>query len=363
MLNQDLTRRSFLGLAGAAAAGLGLAACGSTQVESSNDASSEQAVTVQSAAEKVKGMSEQEEEEAWKKEPAYGKTLNLGYTGGLCLGALGLGLSNGFYQDEGLDVTIVNMSSTTDALGSGKVDVAGDHIATLLVPATNGVKLTMAHAAHTGCKSLYVLTSSDIQKTSDLVGKTVGLPDGIGNSDQNISMRYFNKDGVDINSINWKAVTSDAVVQALQSGEIQAANISDQFAYPFVADGTLRAIRSITTDEDFKNEPCCVVTFNSDFFQQNPVTAKKFVRAFSKASQWAQDNKEEFVDILFENSWSSGDKDVALDLANKYNFVVTDSITETALRDIITDYKKFGVIESQDDVDTILKNVWAPVLA
>lgn len=51
------------------------------------------------------------------------------------------------------------------------------------------------------------------------------------------------------------------------------------------------------------------------------------------------------------------------DLANKYNFVVTDSTTETALRDIITDYKKFGVIESQDDVDTILKNVWAPVLA
>jgi ABC-type nitrate/sulfonate/bicarbonate transport system substrate-binding protein len=199
--------------------------------------------------------------------------------------------------------------------------------------------------------------------TALLVGKTVGLPDGIGNSDQNISMRYFNKDGVDINSINWKAVTSDAVVQALQSGEIQAANISDQFAYPFVADGTLRAIRSITTDEDFKNEPCCVVTFNSAFFQQNPVTAKKFVRAFSKASQWTQDNKEEFVDILFENSWSSGDKDVALDLANKYNFVVTDSTTETALRDIITDYKKFGVIESQDDVDTILKNVWAPVLA
>lgn len=106
-----------------------------------------------------------------------------------------------------------------------------------------------------------------------------------------------------------------------------------------------------------------MVTFNSDFFQQNPVTAKKFVRAFSKASQWAQDNKEEFVDILFENNSSSGDKDVALDLANKYNFVVTDSTTETALRDIITDYKKFGVIESQDDVDTILKNVWAPVLA
>mgnify|MGYP003623909928 FL=1 len=27
-----------------------------------------------------------EEEEAWKKEPAYGRTLKIGYNGGLCLG-------------------------------------------------------------------------------------------------------------------------------------------------------------------------------------------------------------------------------------------------------------------------------------
>ncbi|MGI6755487.1 MAG: ABC transporter substrate-binding protein [Atopobiaceae bacterium] len=359
----DLTRRNFLGLMGAGAVSMGLAGCGTTQVDSSNTASEETATTVQATAEKVRGMSEEEEEEAWKNEPAYGKTLNLGYTGGLCLGALGIGLSNGFYQDEGLDVTIVNMSNTTDAIGSGKVDVAGDHIATLLVPATNGVKLTMAHSAHTGCKSLYVLGSSDIQKTSDLVGKTVGLPEGIGTSDHNIAMRFFNRDDVDINSVNWKAVTSDAVVQALQNDEVQAATLSDQFAYKFVQDGTLRAIRSITTDDDFKNEPCCIVTFNTDFFQSNPVTAKKFVRAFTKASEWVQNNKEEFVDVMFENNWSSGDKDVALDLANRYNFTVSDSTTKAALTDIITDYKKFNVIESKDDVDTILNNVFAPVLA
>ena len=363
MLKQDLTRRDFLGMMGAAAVGIGLAGCGSTQVESSDDSSSETADTVQSVAEKVRGMSESEEEEAWKSEPAYGTTLKLGYTGGLCLGALGIGLSNGFYKDEGLDVEIMNMSNTTDAIGTGQVDVAGDHIATLLVPATNGVKLTMVHSAHTGCKSLYVLNSSDIQSTTDLVGKTIGLPEGIGTSDQNIAMRFFNRDGVDINSVNWKAVTSDAVVQALQNDEIQAATLSDQFAYSFVQDGTLRAIRSITTDEDFKNEPCCIITFNTDFFQQNPVTAKKFVRAFSKASQWVEDNKEEAVDIMFENDWSSGDRDAAIDLANKYNYVVTDETTEASLRDIITDYKKFGVIESQDDVDTILNNVFAPVLA
>lgn len=79
--------------------------------------------------------------------------------------------------------------------------------------------------------------------------------------------------------------------------------------------------------------------------------------------QTDDETEPEFVDILFENSWSSGDKDVALDLANKYNFVVTDSTTEAALRNIITDYKKSGMIESKDDADTILDNVWAPVLA
>ena len=85
-------------------------------------------------------------------------------------------------------------SAQTDAIGTGKVDVAGDHIATMLVPTINGVRMKFTTGIHTGCKSLYVLADSPIKSTKDLEGKYIAIPDGIGNSDHNIAMRFLNKD-------------------------------------------------------------------------------------------------------------------------------------------------------------------------
>jgi len=166
-----------------------------------------------------------DEEEAWKSEPAYGQTIRIGYNGGLCLGGFGIAQMKGFYEAEGLKTEVTKMSTQIDALGTGKVDVAGDHIATLLVPTVNGVNMTFTTGIHTGCKTLYALTDGDINSTADLVGKTVGLPDGIGASDQNITYRFLNHDGVDPTSVKYKVVESSACILAMQNGEIQAATL------------------------------------------------------------------------------------------------------------------------------------------
>lgn len=305
----------------------------------------------------------EEEQAAWEKEPAYGKTIKVGYNGGLCLGGFGIAQANGFYEAEGLKTEIFSMTSTTDAVGTGKVDVAADHIATLLVPAVNGVKMTFTTASATGCKSLYVLTDSDIKKTSDLIGKTVAVADGIGSSDMNITMRFFNHDNIDPNQVNFKAVTNDAVILAMQKGEVQAATLSDQFAKKFVDDGTLRYIRSITWDPDFAEEPCCVMAINSDFMKANPITSKKLTRAFRAASNWIEDNKEEAVDIMMENSWASGDKSVLLDMANSFNFRISDEATGAALKDVIDDYKHFGLFDDNTaDTNVLLEKLWKPLI-
>lgn len=304
----------------------------------------------------------EDEEEAWKKEPAYGQTIKIGYNGGLCQGAFGIAQAKGFYEAEGLKAEIVQVANQSDALGTAQVDVAGDHIATLLVPAVNGVNMKFTTGCHTGCKSLYALANSEIEKTSDLVGKAVAIPEGIGLSDHNITMRFFNYDNVDPNSVKYKVVSTDAVIQALQNGEVQAATLSDQFAKKFLQDGTLKVIRSLTFDEDFSLETCCVHAMNSDFIEKNPITAKKLTRAHQEASNWIEENKEEFVDIMLENSWASGEKELVLELANSYNFKITDEATETTLRNIINDYKTFGLIDAEKDTQELLDQVWAPVL-
>ncbi len=360
MSQNNISRRNFIELMGAGAvfAGLGLAGCGS-QV---SDSSASTAGAAEEITKEVKDMTAEEEQAAWEKEPFYGKTIQAGYNGGVCLGAFGIAKVGGYYEDEGLDVEIVSMTSASDGLGTAKVQAAGDHIATLLVPSINGVKMTFTVGCQSGCKGLYVLASSDNTSTSDLAGKAVAIPDGVGNSDQNIAMRFLGHDGVDVNTIDWKVVSTDAVVQALQNGEIDGAVLSDQFAKSFVDDGTLRVVRSLTFDEDYQKEPCCILAFNSDFFSENPVTAKKFTRAFRKASLWINENKSEALDLMFENNWASGDKQAALEIIQDFNYDMSEERTSTALKSIIEDYKEYGIIDSTDDADTILGKVWAPVL-
>lgn len=222
------------------------------------------------------GMTKEEEDAAWKKEPAYGRVINVGYNGGLCLGTLGIADIKGFYAEEGLKVNVVRMTNDVDAIGTGKVDVVGGHIAKFLVPTINGVRMKFTTGIHTGCKSLYVLNKSDIKTTKDLIGKYVVVPNGIGGSDQNIAMRFFSRDGIDpLKQIKWKVTDAGAGILAMQKGEVSAALLEDQFARRFLDDGTLRIVRSLTFDDDFKNEACCILAINLDFYNENPITAKK----------------------------------------------------------------------------------------
>lgn len=307
-------------------------------------------------------MSEDEMQKAWEKEPAYGTKIKIGYNGGLCLGAFGIAQAKGFYEEQGLDTEIISVTSVSDGLGTGQIAVGGDHIATALVPAVNGVNMTFTTGCHTGCKSLYALADSDIEKTEDLIGKTIAVADGIGASDQNISMRFLNQDNVDPNEVKWKVVDNSAVILALQNGEIEAATLSDQFAKKFLDDGTLKVVRSLTFDEDFSQETCCVHAMNSDFIKENPITAYKLTLAHQNASNWIEENKEEFVDVMLDNDWASGEKDFVLEIAKTYNFKISDEATETTLKNILNDYKKFGTIDSSVDTEKALSTLWNPVL-
>lgn len=221
--------------------------------------------------------------------------------------------------------------------------------------------MTFLKGAHTGCKSLYVLSDSGIGSTKDLQGKTVAVPDGIGNSDHNIALRFFSNDGIDPSKVDFKQVETTASILSMQNKEIQAVVLSDQFAEEFVNDGTLKIIRSLTFDEDFKQEPCCVHAFNTDFVKENPLITEKMVKAIMKSSAFIANNTDEAVQVLFDNNWASGDFDQAVRMMKTYNWDVTNEMSDTTLKDVIEDYKTFGLIDSAKSTDELMGTIWKPI--
>ena len=302
-----------------------------------------------------------EEKAAMEKEPAYGQPV-LFYMSDGCTSGPTVADDLGYYTEAGLTAEGFKGTSYTEALGTQQATVAVGHIATMLVPITNGVDLTFVGGAHIGCKTLYVLADSEYKTTADLKGTKVSVPNGIGASDYNITCLLLDADGIDPQKdLELMQVSSDACVAAMERGEISAALLSDTFAYAMVKEGKLRAVRSLL-DSDFQDENCCVLAMNRTFVQENPVHAKKIVQAVQKAHSWMRENNAECTQLLLDRGWNGGDFDMNVMINNSLQFGLAQDFTAKTLEEVVGRYVRLGLIESMDNVDEIMGLAWSPVL-
>ena len=303
----------------------------------------------------------EEELEAMKQEPAYGRAINYFMSDG-CTAGPTMADHLGYYEEAGLTAEGVKGTSDVEALGTGQVDIAVGMMAKMLVPITNGVDITFVGGGHLGCKSLYVLADSEYNTTEDLKGKKISVPNGIGKSDYNITALLLDADGIDYaNDVELTQVSSDACVTAMENGEIASALLSDTFAYSMVKDGKLKCIRS-QLDSDFADRTCCVLAMNGTFIKENPVIAKKVVQAVQKAHSWMRDNPDEATQVLLDMGWNGGNYEMNIMINNSLQFGLSDEFTGDTLKDFIERYIRLGLITSMDDADEVLDLAWTPLL-
>ena len=302
-----------------------------------------------------------EELEAMKNEPFYGQSV-LFYMSDGCTSGPTVADDLGFYAEAGLTAEGFKGTSYTEALGTQQATVAVGHIATMLVPITNGVDLTFVGGAHIGCKTLDVLADSEYKTTEDLKGTNISVPNGIGASDYNITCLLLDADGINPQTdVNLIQVSSDACVAAMERGEISACLLSDTFAYAMVKEGKLRAVRSLL-DEDFQDENCCVIAMNRTFVQENPVHAKKIVQAVQKAHAWMRENPAEATQLLLDRGWNGGDYEMNIMINNSLQFGLAQDFTAKTLEEVVGRYVRLGLITNMDDVAEIMELAWTPVL-
>lgn len=319
-------------------------------------------VTIEGRAQEIGDLAPTAEEQAaMEKEPAYGKPIKF-YLADGCTSGPTVANILGYYEEAGLTAEGFKGTSYTEALGTQQADVAVGHIATMLVPSTNGVDLTFVGGAHIGCKSLYVLADSEYNTTADLKGTSVSVPNGIGASDYNITSLLLDADGINPQTdVNLMQVSTDACVASMENGEISAALLSDTFAYNMVKDGKLKCIRSLL-DEDFADEPCCIIAMNGTFVKENPTISKKVLQCVQKAHQWMRENPEEATQVLIDEGMNSEDLEMNTMLNNSLQFGLDQDFTAVSLEHVVEKYIRLGLITATDSVEEVMDKVWSPVL-
>jgi ABC-type nitrate/sulfonate/bicarbonate transport system substrate-binding protein len=256
-----------------------------------------------------------------------------------------IAMDKGFFKEEGLDARFVELAGRplmTAGL-SGNVD---------FIPIPSGG----AQAVLKGAKLKYIVgeslkpqwiivTKPEIKKVEDLRGKTLGYARvGAADYDEGATTldRFFNmKVGRDYKVIQFQGEPER--IAALSNGDIAGALVSVPRAYQAKQAGFHVLLRT----GDYLPRAGGTFWSTEEFFQKNPETVKKFIRAIAKGVMYYRDNKEGSYATMKEHLGVKSDEEAG---------VLWDELHNTFAAELPPDLYR-EIFESRR-LDMIAANEW-----
>jgi ABC-type nitrate/sulfonate/bicarbonate transport system substrate-binding protein len=238
-------------------------------------------------------------------------------TVGKVVGGVGLhipsyiAMDKGFFKEEGLDARFVELAGRplmTAGL-SGNVDF-------IPIPSggANAVLTANAPLKYVVGESLkpqwIIVAKPEIKKVEDLKGKTLGYARvGAADYDEGATTldRFFNmKVGRDYKVIQFQGEPER--IAALSNGDIAAALVSVPRAYQAKQAGFNVVLRT----GDYLPRAGGTFWCTNQFFEKNPETVKKFIRAIAKGVMYFRDHKEDSYATLKEHLGVKSDEEAGV---------------------------------------------------
>lgn len=276
--------------------------------------------------------------------------------GGLCSSAFFIAKENGYFDEEGLDVTLV--SATPEVLKTG--------INNGTIPFTygdfqyfqsmeSGIQGTVVDGINTGCIQIIARADDDsINSAADLKGKTVCV-NSIGGTPYQILNIWASSAGLVMDE-DYKVVAySDGNLQleALKSGEVDVAAVWDPYGPKATESGDAKLLFDNGTDDEFSGRACCFLIASTKVLEEHPDEIAATIRALHKADEWIAENPEEAVDIVVDKGYQEvDDKELAAELLENYGYAELASGTHDVKGDVefyVEKLNELGLLEETSD--------------
>jgi NitT/TauT family transport system substrate-binding protein len=267
-----------------------------------------------------------------------------------------LGKSKGFFEDEGIDLTIETATggaAIVPAVTSGDYQFGFSNMLSLMVAAEKGldIKVVSAAVATTGDTSkdfgaVIVKGDSPVATMADLAGKTVSS-NSLGNINDTVVRTLIDQDGGDSSTTNFVEVAFPDAQAAVENGQIDAAFVVEPFVTAALEAGD-KVVSYAYADFDPKLDIASYFT-TGDFISSNPDLVKKFQAAMKKSLQYAQDNPDEVRDIIATYTKTPAETLAKIGLPTYPTEINKDA--QVKLGDAA---KKYGVLSTAPDLDALL---------
>lgn len=230
--------------------------------------------------------------------------LNLGYLNSTAHLFAFVAQEEGFFEDEGLNVTLTQFSSSSElesGLTSGKLDVAYISTVPTFTFASQGSEISIFGGAMTNghgyvIKSQYVEGMSDwdisILKDRNVASVKNSIQDAelqqllaeagieIGDGEGEVHVRYFDSQ-------------KDAYA-ALKNAEIDAASVYSPYASLAEEDG-YKVVYRCSEEPSLEDQPCCRQVAPTSALDEKPNFYIAYERAVIKAYEFSQQNHDKTI--------------------------------------------------------------------
>ncbi|WP_402463574.1 ABC transporter substrate-binding protein [Isoptericola aurantiacus] len=267
-----------------------------------------------------------------------------------------LGVDQGFFTDQGLDVTLETAqggAAIVPAVVSGQYQFGFSNSTSLLLATSSDLALqaVTAGVATTGEEGadfggVVVPADSDIESVADLAGKTVAV-----NTLNNINTTTINQAvrdaGGDPSTITYTELGFPDIVPAVAQGDVDAGQVVE----PFLSAAEAQDMRQIVSNYAAADPDLTIsMYFTSDqFAQEDPDTVEQFTAAMNESLEYADAHPDEVREILGTYTDMDAATLDALTLPRWPTEIDTDSIQ--LLADLaVTD----GVLDEAPDLDALL---------
>ncbi|MFV0336201.1 MAG: ABC transporter substrate-binding protein [Tropicimonas sp.] len=210
------------------------------------------------------------------------------------------GVEQGFFADQDIEVEFIyaGASDILTNIAAGNVQFGFPNGDAVVAAAANGLPVKVVHTTYQrGIGALLAKKETGIESYADLKGKKVAVT-SLGSPNYLQLQVGLQKAGLSLDDITLEIVSTGAIVQALQSGQVDAIVFSELRKYNLEGAGV---DVTMILSNDFLPSFGNVVVTSDKLLASDPGLVKRFTDAVSASYQWVIDGHvEDALNISFE---------------------------------------------------------------
>jgi NitT/TauT family transport system substrate-binding protein len=207
---------------------------------------------------------------------------------------------NGYFKDEGLDVTYKKFTSGRDALNSvinRESDFATVYETPVVLQSFKGHDLGVISSLHKSSKNTYLVARKDkgIVSPMDLKGKKIGVP--LKTNGEFFLHQFLLNHGLNINEVQLVNLLPQDTLQSIRKGEVDA--VACWNPHIFKIQNSLKE-HGTTFFSDVYTEMSVLVGMKNTV-KKKEIASKKLLKALVRAQEYLDNNKVKSKKIV--KSW------------------------------------------------------------